>query len=334
MKKTYLVTGGLGFIGSALVRRLIEEGHNVRVLDNLSRGQRSNLQDFKKNIRFIHGDMRDAKTVAAACQNIDSIFHLAFINGTKFFYTMPEVVLEVGVKGMVNILDAGIKNRVKEFFLASSSEVYQTPPTWPTDEKVALVIPDPLNPRYSYAAGKIVSEIMALHYGHKYFDRMVIFRPHNVYGPQMGWEHVIPQLSLRMREICHHTKAATIRFPIQGTGEETRAFVYIEDFIDGLIILKNRGQHLNIYHIGTQEEKTTQVLAKEIGKYFGKRVKVLPGNPAPGGTLRRCPDISKMKALGYRPRYSLREGLSVTVKWYDEHASEAPATALEELKTY
>ena len=103
------------------------------------------------------------------------------------FYTKPELVLDIGIKGIVNVIEASISKGIKDFVLASSSEVYQTPPVVPTSENVPLVVPDPLNPRYSYGGGKIISELMAINYGRKYFDRTVIFRPHNVYGPDMGW---------------------------------------------------------------------------------------------------------------------------------------------------
>ena len=88
---------------------------------------------------------------------------------------------------------------VRSLVLASSSEVYQTPPHVPTDESAPLVVPDPTNPRYSYGGGKIISELMAINYGRKFFDRVLIFRPHNVYGPDMGCEHVIPQFALRLK---------------------------------------------------------------------------------------------------------------------------------------
>ena len=186
MKRCYLVTGGLGFIGSALVRRLVKVGHKVRVLDNQFRSSCTHLKDIEKKFEFIEGDIRDAEVVHRAMRGVDSVWHLAFINGTENFYSKPDLVLEVGVKGMVNVLDACIKEKVGELMLASSSEVYQTPSVVPTNEQVSLSIPDPLNPRYSYAAGKIISELMAINYGRKYLDRVVIFRPHNVYGPDMG----------------------------------------------------------------------------------------------------------------------------------------------------
>jgi len=322
--KRYLVTGGTGFIGSALVRQLVKMGHSVRVLDNLSRGSSQRLKDIAKSVEFIEADIRDADAVRRAVKGVDSVWHLAFVNGTKFFYEKPEMVLDVGVKGIANVLDACIKENVGELMLASSSEVYQTPPVVPTDESVPLVIPDPFNPRYSYAAGKIISEIMAINYGRKHFKRVVIFRPHNVYGPDMGWEHVIPQFVLKMQKICKETKDKKIRFPIQGTGKQTRAFVFIEDFIDGLMILTEKGEHLGIYHIGTTEEVTIEQVAIEVGKYFGREVEIVPGEPARGGALRRCPDISKMIALGYKPKYKFSDGLPIVARWYDENAEKTP----------
>ena len=104
---------------------------------------------------------------------------------------------------------------VRTLVLASSSEVYQTPPKVPTDESVPMVVPDPHNPRLSYGAGKIISEVMAINYGRKFFDRVLIFRPHNVYGPDMGFEHVIPQFALRMKKaIAQHVRCTgAIRDP-------------------------------------------------------------------------------------------------------------------------
>ena len=319
-KMRYLVTGGTGFIGSALVRRLVAEGHIVKVLDNNLRGTPERLRDVAGKIELVEADVRNAAAVENACAGVDSAIHLAFINGTEFFYTKPELVLDVGVKGMMNVIDGCLKNKVKELVLASSSEVYQTPPKIPTDEKVPLSIPDPLNPRYSYAGGKIISELLAINYGRKNFDRVLIFRPHNVYGPDMGWEHVIPQFVLRMRGICEKTDAKKIDFQIQGSGKETRAFVYIDDFTDGLMLMLEKGEHLGIYNIGTMDEISMRDVAIEVGRYFGRQVSIVPGARAEGGTLRRCPDISKLRKLGYNPKTPFKDGLRTTARWYDENA--------------
>ncbi|MBM4452962.1 MAG: SDR family NAD(P)-dependent oxidoreductase [Chloroflexi bacterium] len=322
--KKYLVTGGSGFIGSALVRELVRKGNAVRIFDNNSRGSRRRIQAVIDDVEFVEGDIRNKCEVEEACKGVDSVCHLAFVNGTKFFYTQPELVLDVGVKGIVNVIDACMKHGVGELILASSSEVYQTPPTVPTDEAAPLCIPDILNPRYSYAAGKIIGEAMALNYGRRHFQRVVVFRPHNVYGPDMGWEHVIPQFALRMKQLCQ-TAGDTVRFPVQGSGKETRAFVFIEDFIAGLGLILEHGEHLGIYHIGTMEEVTIEKLAHLVGDYFGRKVEVVPGEPAGGGTPRRCPDIAKLVKLGYGPQYNLHRGLPIALRWYDENAYLNPA---------
>src|SRR6185312_12767443 len=196
MRRRYLVTGGTGFLGSALVRRLIAEGEQVRVMDNNSRGRAARLADLEGAYDYVDGDIRDLSVTAKACEGIDVICHLAFVNGTEFFYTKPDLVLDVAMKGMINVIDGAIAARVPELMVMSSSEVYQEPRRVPTDEHVALSIPDPLNPRYSYAAGKIMSEIMAINFG-RHFKRVTIVRPHNVYGADMGSEHVIPQFVAR-----------------------------------------------------------------------------------------------------------------------------------------
>ena len=324
MAQGYLVTGGAGFLGSALVRRLVREGNRVRVLDNGWRGCSRRLQDLTGAFECVAGDIRDRDAVGRAVREADCVCHLAFVNGTEFFYTQPDLVLEVAVKGISNVLDACLEHRVPELVLASSSEVYQDPPSIPTSEAVPLSIPDPSNPRFSYAAGKIISEMMALHYGRTRLQRVLIFRPHNVYGPDMGWEHVIPQFVLRLRRLLR-PDSDTVRFPIQGTGAQTRSFVFIDDFIEGLMAVLRGGVHLGIYNIGTQEEIAIAELARMVGAYFGKRVEIVPGPPAPGAARRRCPDIAKIQALGYRPRVSLPDGLAITAKWYDENFHLAPA---------
>ena len=322
-QKKYLVTGGLGFIGSALVRRLVKEGNFVRVIDNASRGTILRAKDFAKKIQLITADIRDAGAVLEACKGIDCVCHLAFVNGTEFFYKKPEVVLDVGVKGMVNVIDGCIKENISELALASSSEVYQTPKKIPTREDAEMSIPNPLNPRYSYAAGKITSEIMAINYGRKFLKRVVIFRPHNVYGPDMGFEHVIPQLLMRMKSLIAAGKKNVIDFPLQGTGQETRAFVFVDDFIDGLMLVLEKGEHLGIYNIGTMDEVKIRDVAIKISDYFGIGINIIPGDPAKGGTQRRCPDIAKIKKLGYSPIISLDEGLRITAKWYENAKQQA-----------
>ena len=330
----FLVTGGTGFIGSALVRALLARGALVRSLDSDARGRRSRLGDLQRpgddRLELLGGDIRDPATVLRAARGVTSVIHLAYVNGTELFYSQPDLVLEVGVKGMMNVLDACLSTGIRDLVLASSSEVYQSPPVVPTDEHAPLSVPDVLNPRYSYGGGKIISELLAINYGRRHFDRVAIFRPHNCYGPDMGEEHVIPQLVRRLAERLARADAsgpagaapAVVPLPIQGTGEETRAFVYIDDLVEGVLRIVERGEHLGVYHVGTDEEVSVRELAVAIGACLGVKVRPEAGPLQPGGTRRRCPSIAKLEALGYAAKTPLAEGLRKTIPWYLENRAE------------
>jgi nucleoside-diphosphate-sugar epimerase len=316
-----LVTGGSGFIGSALVKALVRDGHAVRVLDDNSRGAPRRLKEVAQDIEFIAGDIRDPAVVTRAVRGVDEVNHLAFVNGTEFFYSAPELVLDVGVKGMINVIDACRSEGVGSLVLASSSEVYQTPPQVPTDEHAPLLVPDPSNPRYSYGGGKIISELMA-----KFFDRVLIFRPHNVYGPDMGWEHVIPQFARRVKAVAAKHPAGKLPFELQSNGRQTRSFCHVDDLVGGVMVMRAKGEHLGIYHIGTTEEITIADLAGRVAAHAGREIELI-ARPAPeGGTERRCPNIGKLEKLGYRPGVPLDAGLPSTVDWYWANEHLAPPT--------
>jgi len=325
-----LVTGGSGFIGSALVKALVAQGETVRVFDDNSRGALRRLSEVERDIEFVSGDIRDAPAVMAAMHGIDEVHHLAYVNGTATFYSAPDFVLDVGVKGIVNVIDACRSHGVGRLILASSSEVYQAPPQVPTDESAPLVVPDVLNPRLSYGAGKIISEVMVINHGRKHFERVLIFRPHNVYGPDMGFDHVIPEFAVRIkRAMAEHTAtkeaAGPVPFTIQGSGEETRSFCHVDDLVAGVMLIRAKGEHLGIYHVGTTEEVAIADLAHRVARAAGCQIALQPSAVLAGSTPRRCPDISKLAALGYRPRVSLDQGLPPVLKWYWDHAATAPA---------
>jgi nucleoside-diphosphate-sugar epimerase len=328
VSRRILVTGGLGFLGGALTRALVRASHAVRVLDNGWRGSEERLGDAREEVEIVRGDIRDAAAVAAAVRGVDAVCHLAYINGTRYFYEMPARVLEVGVKGMINVIDACLAADVGELHLASSSEVYHEARVVPTDERVPLTIPDPLNPRYSYSGGKIVSELLAIHYGRDHFRRVVIVRPHNVYGPWMGWEHVIPEFVVRMKELARARPEGRIPFPIQGNGGETRAFIFVEDFAEAFLRVLEAGEHLGIYNIGTTEEVSIEAVARGVARCFGREIDVVPGELRAGSTVRRCPDVSRIAELGFAPRVPFSEGLELTVRWYDQHSDGRPKSPL------
>lgn len=313
-----LVTGGTGFIGAALVRALHRDGHSVRVLDNDSRGRAANLLGM--GVPIIRADVRDFQAVREACAGIDIVYHLAYINGTRYFYEIPDQVLEVAVRGTLNVIDAACAAGVKRLVYASSSEVYHLPDEIPTSERVKLQIPDPINPRFSYGGGKLIGELLTLHYLRRRGVEGVIFRPHNVYGPAMGFEHVIPEFVRRMLEQSGYLQKRRLTFPIQGSGAETRAFCHIDDAVRGIMLVGQKGGDGEIYHIGNDETETSIAeLAHMIAQLLGLTVAIEAGPLATGSTPRRLPNIDKARALGYAPTISLRHGLAETVAWYREY---------------
>lgn len=319
LKKRVCVTGGAGFIGSALVWRLVLEGHDVTAMDNFTRGsmRRLRAENGEAICRIVEGDVRDLKDVERAMKYADVCVHAAFVQGTQTFYEQPRKVMDVALRGIMNVIQSSWG---KELLLISSSEVYQSPGPkfFPTGEDVPLSVPDVTNPRYSYGGGKIACELAALAYA-DVLERVVIVRPHNVYGPDMGEEHVIPQLARRMLELhaFYEPKCDPLPFPIQGTGEETRCFNYIDDAVDGLMILLDKGEHQNVYHLGAGYEVQIDHLAEMIATYYGRRIiRVTPSEALKGSPPRRKPDISKMRALGYAPQVSLARGLAHALDWY------------------
>ena len=137
---------------------------------------------------------------------------------------------------------------------------------------------------------------------------MIIFRPHNVYGPNMGNEHVIPELIKKFRRI----KKNIVK--IQGTGKEIRTFIHIDDFVSAFNLLVKKGKHLNIYNIGTSEKIQIKQLVTKISKIFNKKIKVSKTSLQKGGTKIRIPDISKIKRLGFKPKFNLNKGLREILK--------------------
>lgn len=314
----YLVTGGAGFIGSALVWRLTRDGHEVVVLDDLSRGTSRRLAGISEDDLTVHyGDIRDAATVARVMDGCDAVIHMAYVQGTQTFYEKPSLVLDVALHGMFAVLEACRLTGCRDLLLLSSSEAYQVADPAPTPETVRCVIPDTLNPRYSYGGGKLACELMANAARiDGLLDRMIIARPHNIYGPDMGREHVIPEFALRMNDlVAHSNQYAIVPFRIQGSGEETRSFCYVSDCVNQLALLLKAGQD-GIYHVGTMEEKTIREVAHAVAGVYGREIELVPGQLPAGSPIRRLPDTAKIEALGYSPEVSFAEGVVPAVDWY------------------
>ena len=318
MQNRVIVTGGMGFIGRNLVKKLSNEGCKVIVLDNFSRS--SINQKFKSdidsvNVNFLNVDILNFEDLNSIIFKGDIVYHLAAINGTKNFYNRPLEVLEVGAVGVINVAKTCVSKEAKKLIIFSSSEVYGTPDEYPTSEEIPYFLGSRKNPRYSYGIGKIVSEYVS-----SYISKEIptaIIRPHNVYGPNMGYDHVIPELLLKLKKELELNKER-IHLEIQGSGFETRSYSYIDDFLKALDIVINTSKSNEIFNIGSDEEISIFKLVQEMGKILNREIVVVPNiqMKQEGSTDRRVPNIKKILELGYRQSVSLDEGLKHMIRNY------------------
>ena len=302
-----LVTGGRGFLGARLVAELDRRGHEVTALDNSFRGS----SDVPDGVELVEADVRDLDAVQAATRGAEVVAHLAAVQGTGNFYELPDEVLDVNLRGTLNVAQACGAEGVRRLFFSSSSECYGLPEVFPTPEESLLVVPDVLNPRYSYGGSKIAGELIVANYARRRGFEFTIVRYHNVYGPGMGWDHVIPQFVRRL-ELGE-------KFTVQGDGEQTRAFCYVDDALAATVEALERPQTANeILNIGNPAEEHTineliGLLADVSGKAIAPRHVPFEGE----GTRRRLPDIRRAeRLLDFHPQVTLAEGLARTYEWY------------------
>lgn len=306
MTDRIIIFGGTGFIGRNLCQCLLENGYEVKSFDNNERGHTQ--LHFNKDIEYINGDVCNLEDVTKAIDGSDIVFNLAYINGTKNFYKIPGRILEIAAIGQLNIGSAINKLGIKKFIYASSSEAYQSPVTFPTDEKEILKVPDPHNSRFSYGGGKIFGELCTLHHVTN-AESKIIFRPHNVFGPRMGNDHVIPEL---FNKIQHLITVNSNNLDVIGSPETSRSFVYIDDAIQAIKLIMEKVNGFEIYNVGSGIETTILDLVKNMISITGKEIKAnfnFKGHE--GNVSRRLPDINKLKNLGYKNTINLKEGLKL-----------------------
>lgn len=305
-----LVTGGTGFIGSYVAKSLYSQGHNVTICDNNSRGV---IDKSIKDIPTIICDLTNPKELDKLDTDYDCVYHFAAINGTGNFYKIPHMVLKVNTLANINILDWCLKNNIKKILSTSSSEVYAATPNKqiPTNESVNITIDDVYNSRYSYAGSKILGELLFLSYQKLGLDVRIV-RPHNVYGPRMGFDHVIPQVIERI-----YNKETP--FKVYGPNQ-TRAFCYIDDAVNAFELIMNNPQcEGKIIHLGTNEETNILSLVEQLFNISNFSPEVELVEPPEGSVERRCPDVSFLESIGYSPKTTLQQGLTKSYDWYTNY---------------
>ncbi len=324
-----LLLGGAGFIGLHLARRLAHEGgHALTLVDDRSRGrQDAELAVLlaRPGVRLIQADLTDPQTVANLPRDVDQVYLLAAVVGVRNTEGAPARVVRVNSLVTLHVLDwiAALPSRPALFF-ASTSEVYAggvalgTVPV-PTPEDVPLVIGDIGNPRFAYAASKILGEAAVRHYGDAHGIRWVAGRFHNVYGSRMGSDHVIPELALR---------SLGGEDPLRVYGpEQRRAFCHVADAVEAMIRLMESEDASGVVNIGNDAEETLIGDLAELVLRATGRTPRIEARPAPRGSVaRRCPSIARLRTLtGFSPKVTLETGVTETVAWYRE--SHARGTA-------
>lgn len=309
-----LVTGGAGFIGSAVVRRLLQDGHRVRVVDDLSKGY-SNLE-ADAGVEFLQADLRDPEQALAALEGVDVCFHLAAkIGGIKYFHQYPATILDENNQMLSSVFRAAVRHRVKIVYV-SSSMVFERATVFPTPEEAVYQCPPPVT---HYGFSKLVGEYYCRAFHEQYGLPYTICRPFNAYGPgeypedEPGLAHVIPDLIKKVLR-------GDYPLPIFGSGEQVRCFTYVTDVADGIVTagLDPRGENED-FNIGDDTPTPIATLARKLWELCDRRepFRLAHLEPLAHDIQRRIPDVSKARRLlGWQPRVGLDEGLRRVIEWY------------------
>ncbi len=292
-----LITGGAGFIGTALANRLVARGDHVRVLDDLSSGD---PQGLDPRVIFIRGDVRDVPKLWSLLQEVDCVYHLAARASVPESILFPREYNDVNVGGTVSLMEAIRNVGVRRVVLASSGTVYGEQDEQPLQEDMRP------RPRVPYAVTKIAAEHYIFTLGALYGVETVALRIFNAYGPgqplPVSYPPVIPQF---LRQILGGGSLV-----VHGDGTQTRDFVYIDDVVDALIAAGESQVDQQIINIGSGEETSINELIRVLEDVTGQRAHVLYNPEQSGGVSRMVADLTRARAfLDWRPRITLREGI-------------------------
>jgi len=296
----FVITGGAGFIGSHIAEQLVNTGHNVTVIDNLSNGKKENLNKIINKIKFVNGDIRNFDLLKKLLKNTDGVFHQAALASVQESFSKEQEYRDVNVGGTENILKLAKEFNFKVVY-ASSSSIYGNPENIPIKEN------DQKNPINPYAVTKLDDENLAIKYA-KMGVRIIGLRYFNVFGEKQSstYAGVIKKFVKKVRN-----NEAPI---INGDGQQTRDFVYVGDVVNANILAMNSNVDHEFFNIGTSTTITVLELANLIIKSFNLSLKPIHGPELPGDVKITKADISQVeKMLNWKPKIRIEEWLKNTI---------------------
>ena len=316
--KKILVTGGAGFIGSHIVDKLMEEGFDVTVMDNLETGRLENIahHENKKDFHFVKGDIRDFDLVKETMRDVDAVFHEAALASVTRSVKDPILTNEINVGGTLNLLKASSDLGVKRFVFASSAAIYGEAKS---PLKKEDMVPNPTSP---YGVSKLAAENYVRVFYKAYGLETVCLRFFNVYGPRQNVDihgSYGGAISIFLNRILKGLPPI-----IYGDGEQTRDFVYVEDVVEAnMLALKKKNAGGEVFNIATGKKISVNQVAETLKDIMKRKdLKTTYADPRPTDIRHGYADISKAtKILGYNPKFSFKEGLTELVNWYTQRKS-------------
>lgn len=312
-----LVTGAEGFVGSALVERLVGEGARVRAFAHYKPyGRGGHLGELARDVEVMAGDVRDAGLVADAVAGCEVVFHLAALVGIPYSYLAPESYVQTNVVGSHNVAMACRRHGVARLVHTSTSEVYGTARRVPIDET------HPLQPQSPYSASKIAADMMVLSYWHAMDLPVSVVRPFNVFGPRQSLRAVIPAILAQL-----HAGGGEIRL---GSTTPTRDFTYVEDTVAGFLAVAASADTIGaVVNVGSGREISVGDLATLLIEVTGGNARVVTDEqrlrPGRSEVDRLVCDNRAARSLGWSPQMPFREGLAHTSAWLADHLGELDA---------
>jgi UDP-glucose 4-epimerase len=307
-----LVTGGAGFIGSNLVRRLQGGGDSVRILDDLSTGSAANLKDLAEEVELIEGDVRNVETVRRALDGVEIVYHLAAVPSVARSVEDPVTSHEVNVNGTFNVLDASRLGGVRRVVFASSAAVYGETPGLPRHEDL------PAAPVSPYGANKLAGEAYCRSFSRVYGLEAVSLRFFNVFGPRQNpaseYASAVPRFVSGMMA----GEAPTVF----GDGLQSRDFVFVENIVEACTLAAGAGEDAvgQCINVGGGQRTTVLELIRSLNEILGTSLEPVFAPPRPGDVRDSEASIEKaQQLLGYRPLATTMEGLTEAVRWFREH---------------